>query len=61
MTDQLNSPPPPPPNESSEERPPAKKTWAKPTFRRIENGVVVTESGPKAGPEAESGVYRPQS
>ena len=38
-----------------------KKAWAKPTIRRIEDGVVVIESGPKAGPERESGTYRPAS
>ena len=62
MTDRLKSPPPPPPDESGEERPPAKKVWAKPTFRRIKNGVVVTEAGANVHPtNPESGTYRPQS
>ncbi len=57
-----NSPPPPPPNENSEERPPAKKVWAKPTLRRIENGVVVTEAGANVSPGTPEGpTYRPNS
>ena len=43
--------PPPPPDENGEERPTAekapKKAWSKPTIRRLENGVVMVESGPK--------------
>ena len=45
------TPPPPPPDENGEERPTAekapKRAWSKPTIRRLENGVVVTENGPK--------------
>ena len=62
MTGQINSPPPPPLDEDGKERPAAKKAWAKPTFRRIEDGVVVTESGANAHPTyPESGTYRPNS
>ena len=61
MTSQINAPPPPPLDEDGKERPAAKKAWAKPTFRRIENGVVVTESGPKVTNYPESTTYRPNS
>ena len=54
--------PPPPLTKTAGRRPPAKKVWARPTFRRIENGVVVTESGANVNPlNPESGTYRPNS
>ena len=60
--DTPSPPPPPPPDKNSERRPTVKKAWAKPTIRRIEDGVVVTESGPNVEPlYSESGAYRPNS
>ena len=58
-----SSPPPPPPPPESEkanrgER--AKKPWNAPTIRRVDDSIVVTESG--ANPEHnEIGIYRPSS
>ena len=60
----ITPPPPPPNNEADEERrqtPKPKKTWTKPTIRQLEDGVVVTESGPNPGPHIESSAYRPNS
>ena len=60
------TPPPPPPesdagpnDEKSDDKP--KKPWTKPTISVIDESLTLTESGAKAGPETESGVYRPMS
>ena len=59
-------PPPPPPHALNEEReavPAApKKPWSKPTIRRIENGALVTYSGPNVSAfNPESNQYSPSS
>ena len=49
-------------SESKQTPKPKKKAWAKPTISRIDNGVVVTESGPNVGPVMnESFLYTPSS
>ena len=65
----MNRPPPPPPPKSDtgtkdagtkkDEKP--KKPWTKPTISVIDESLTLTASGPKAGPQAESGIYRPMS
>ena len=41
----LPSDPPPPQMPRDEGKRTPKKAWAKPTFRRVTDGVIVTESG----------------
>ena len=58
----MNEYPPPPKPESESEGPTPKKAWVKPTIRRLEDGVVVTESGPNFDPGTPEGpTYRPTS
>ena len=57
----MKSPPPPhSPSEADEKSRTPKKAWTKPTILRLEDGVVVTESGSNQN-TSETAAYHPPS